>query len=190
MTEVKPLTDKQLRFCQEYLIDLNGSAAAVRAGYSEDSARQIASDNLSKHDIKSYISELQQQREARTRVTADRVINELAKLAFSDIRDYYDKNGNIIPVIDLDPDAAAALQSIKATKNRTGESDDKGKPIWDDVLEIKISDKKAALDLLGKHHALFTDKVDATLSGPNGGPIDMKWIVEVVEPNAEDPNPE
>ena len=75
------LTNKQKRFCEEYLIDLNATQAAIRAGYKPKNARSSASENLTKPDIQQYMQQLMQQRSQRTGITADDVISELAKIA-------------------------------------------------------------------------------------------------------------
>lgn len=75
------LTNKQKRFCEEYLIDLNATQAAIRAGYKPKNARSSASENLTKPDIQQYLQQLMQQRSQRTGITADDVISELAKIA-------------------------------------------------------------------------------------------------------------
>lgn len=79
------LTEKQKRFCEEYLIDLNATQAALRAGYKEKTARSIASENLTKPDIQKYLKELMAERSERTEITADNVLKELEKVAFADI---------------------------------------------------------------------------------------------------------
>ena len=79
------LTEKQKRFCEEYLIDLNATQAAIRAGYAAKNARVIASQNLAKVNIQQYISERMQDRSKRTEITADTVLGELAKIAAADV---------------------------------------------------------------------------------------------------------
>lgn len=76
------LTDKQERFCQEYLIDLNGTQAAIRAGYSKDTAKEIASENLTKPNIQERVKSLQQQIALRLEITQDWVLKR-----FRDISD-------------------------------------------------------------------------------------------------------
>ena len=107
------LTAKQERFCIEYIIDLNATQAAIRAGYSVKTANRIASENLSKPDIQKKIQKLQQDRATRTEITQDRVLKELAGIGFAPIT--------------------------------------KGK--------IKAADKTKALELLGRHLGMFTDKL-------------------------------
>lgn len=81
------LTPKQQRFVEEYLVDLNGAQAAIRAGYSPDTARQMATENLSKPYIQLAIAEERKAQQERTQVTADKVVTELALIAFADARE-------------------------------------------------------------------------------------------------------
>ena len=84
------LTDKQRRFVEEYLIDLNATQAAIRAGYSVKTAKEIAAQNLTKLNISNEISKAMAERSRRTGVTADRVIEELAKIGFVNISNVVD----------------------------------------------------------------------------------------------------
>ena len=84
LNELKPLNPRQERFCQEYMTDLNGTQAAIRAGYSLKSANEQSSENLAKPHIKKRIEELKAKRSEKVGVTAERVIEELAKIGFSD----------------------------------------------------------------------------------------------------------
>ena len=153
------LTAKQEAFCNEYLIDLNATQAAIRAGYSPNTAQEQSSQNLSKLIIADRIAELMKLRSERTRISADRVLTELAKLGFCDIREYFVGESGLKSVSELDDDAAAALQMVKVRRSRSGETDEDGRPIVDEVVEIKLADKRAALELLGKHLGLFTDRL-------------------------------
>lgn len=78
------LTDKQKRFCEEYLVDLNATQAAFRAGYSRKTAYSIGDENLKKPEIREYLQELIDQRSERTGITADTVLKELERIALSD----------------------------------------------------------------------------------------------------------
>lgn len=78
------MTDKQKRFCEEYLVDLNATQAALRAGYSEKTAYSIGDENLKKPEIQNYLRELMQERSQRTEVTADTVIRELKQIALAE----------------------------------------------------------------------------------------------------------
>ena len=77
------LTDKQERFCEEYLLDLNATQAAIRAGYSKKSAASIGNENLDKPKIKKHIYRLQEARIRRTRIRADRILKELENIGFA-----------------------------------------------------------------------------------------------------------
>lgn len=78
------LTEKQKRFCEEYLVDLNATQAALRAGYSQKTAYSIGDENLKKPEIREYLQELIDQRSERTGITADTVLKELERIALSD----------------------------------------------------------------------------------------------------------
>ena len=80
------LTPKQAKFCIEYLIDLNGTQAAIRAGYSENTARQIATENLAKPDIVEELNRLRVKAAKKTGITPERVLEEYARIGFHDIR--------------------------------------------------------------------------------------------------------
>jgi phage terminase small subunit len=78
------LNEKQKRFCEEYLIDLNATQAAVRAGYSKKTAAVIGNENLIKPYIKDYIKGLREKQQEKTGITVSRVLSELAKIGFHD----------------------------------------------------------------------------------------------------------
>lgn len=86
MITTQELTDRQARFCEEYLIDLNATQAAIRAGYSEKTANRIASELLSKLDIQEKITELKAERAKRTEMIQDSVIQELAAVTRAEIK--------------------------------------------------------------------------------------------------------
>lgn len=145
------LTAKQKRFVEEYLIDLNATQAAIRAGYSPETAQQISSENLSKPVISIAIAKAMAERSKRTGVNADRVLMELAKIGFASINDIVDLNSAKIKE-DASAEDLACIQSIKVKPTE-----------WGIEREIKMYDKKAALVDLGKHLGMFKDKVE--LSG-------------------------
>lgn len=160
----KQLTSRQAAFIREYLIDLNAAAAARRAGYSERTADRIGHDNLRKPQIAEAIAVAQSQRAERTEITADRVLAEIAKLAFANLGDYFNLASGMDPYIDLSnitPDQAAALTEIQVDDYLEGRGDDAREVRR---VKIKMADKKGALELLGKHLGLFTEKVENTHS--------------------------
>lgn len=161
----KKLTPKQAAFVREYLVDLNASAAARRAGYSEKTSGFIGHENLKKPKIAAMIHEALEARAERTEITADRVLEELGKLAFSNIGDYHrisDEGEPYIDLTDLTRDQMAALTELQVDDYTEGRGNDSR-----DVrrVKIKLADKKAALELLGKHLKLWTDKIDVTSGG-------------------------
>lgn len=148
------LTDKQQRFVDEYLIDLNATQAAIRAGYSAKTADQQGSRMLANVKVKQAVAEKQAQRSKRTGVNQDRVVLELAKVAFAKITDIVDSNGRIKE--DASPDDLACIESIKykESDNEYGGSVER---------EVKIASKLKALELLGKHLGMWSDKFNVTV---------------------------
>ena len=165
------LTAKQKRFVDEYLVDFNATQAAIRAGYSEKTANTIGAQNLAKLSIQAEISRRQKDLQRRTEVTQERVVIELARVAFADATDYVQVETRIInrgevkvPIelavhketAELSADQRAAIASIKQGANG---------------VEIKLHDKIKALELLGRHIGMFNDKLEvkATVDNPFAG---------------------
>lgn len=169
------LNPKQRRFVEEYLVDLNATQAAIRAGYSKKTAQEQGSRLLSNVMVAEAIQVAQQARSRRTEITQDRVLNELAKIGFADIRKVVrwggtqlqaglDDDGKpttevyhglaLVAADDIDDDTAAAIAEV--AEGREG-------------LKVKFHDKRGALVDIGRHLGMFKDKVEH--SGPNGGPI-------------------
>lgn len=146
MTE---LTRKQQTFVAEYLRDMNATTAAIRAGYSRHTARQIGAENLSKPYIAKAISELMERRAEATGVEAARVLQELARIAFADIGQLFDATGKLKPLNQLNPNDRAAIRFLQITTRELG----------DGTLERKVAlqvwDKLAALEKLARHLGLF-----------------------------------
>ena len=149
-----PLTRRELkrRFAAEYVIDLNASAAAVRAGYAESGARMAASRCLRDSAVRAEIDRLISERSRRTSITADAVLSELHRLAFADVRKLFDEEGRLRPVHELPDDVAAAIASIEVGTARRpgGESED-----VEYTSKIKLWDKRSSLELLAKHLRLL-----------------------------------
>ena len=173
------LTAKQRQFVAEYLIDLNATQAATRAGYSARTANEQGARLLANVSVRAALQDAMQARSARTEVTADRVLAEYAKLAFLDPRRFYDAKGGLIPVPLLPADVAAALSGMEVTVERAGKDED-GKQGFSDVTKIKFVDKKGALDSVARHLGMFNDKL--ALTGKDGGPVDMSIQLSFVKP--------
>ncbi len=146
-----PLSPRQELFISEYLVDLNATQAAIRAGYSAKTARKQASRLLSNVDISQRITEKRQKQAANTGLSVERVLKEAMRLAFFDIRKLTDSEGNPIPVHQLDADTAAAIQGLELATER-GPDKESGPTI---VRKYKIADKNSAIERLFKHLGLF-----------------------------------
>lgn len=170
------LTAKQKRFCEEYLIDLNATQAAIRAGYSPKTAEQTASRLLRNVKVQEYIAKRQKELSRSTEITQERVIKELALIAFSNNADYahvvekkmqVEAGGTLVDVLDEDgkPVMYRTVEPV-LTEELTEEQKralaviKKGR----DGLEVKSCDKVKALELLGKHLGIFTDKIEANVN--------------------------
>ena len=156
MRDTPKITKKQQTFADEYLIDLNATAACIRAGYSHRSADKIGHQLLGKKGVATYIAERMHARVVRTEITQDRVLQEYAKLAFLDPRKFFDVNGDLLSVHDLDDDTAAALAGMDVLVSK-GEDGD-----IEYTKKIKIADKKGALDSIARHLGMFVEKVEHT----------------------------
>ncbi|QEL18730.1 terminase small subunit [Limnoglobus roseus] len=152
------LTPKQQRFIEEYLIDLNATQAAIRAGYSEKTAKAIGHENLTKPDIQAALTEARQRITERTEITQDRVLKEYSRLAFLDIRKAFDEEGRLKPIHDLDDDTAAAICGVEAEDLYEGRGESRehvGR-----LHKIKLSDKRGALDSIARHLGMFNDSLE------------------------------
>lgn len=157
MAKMAKLTEKQQRFVDEYLIDLNATQAAIRAGYSVKTANEQGSQNLAKLSIQQAIAEQMAERSKRTGVNQDRVVLELAKIALVKMTDIVDSQGRIKS--DASPDDLACIESVKykESESDTGSSVER---------EVKIASKLKALELLGKHLGMWNDKLDVNITQP------------------------
>jgi phage terminase small subunit len=161
------LAPKQLRFVEEYLVDLNATKAAERAGYSKRSAYNVAYRMLQDPRIGEAIAAAEEARAERTQITADRVLRELAMIGFSDMRRFAKwgpKGITLIASEQLDPDAARCVAEVSEIESKDGGS-----------LKFKLHNKVDALTLLGKHLGLFSERMEHT--GKDGKPIQHEHTV-------------
>jgi len=149
------LTAKQQRFVEEYLIDLNATQSAIRAGYSVKNAGKIGSELLQKTRIKSAVDKALAIRSRRTGINQDRVLLELAKVAFLNSVDVINMDEATIRG-DANREDTAAIASVKVKRIPTEDGDITER-------EVKTYDKLKALELLGKHLGMFKDKLDVNL---------------------------
>ncbi|MGN0706757.1 MAG: terminase small subunit [Faecalibacterium sp.] len=143
------MTDKQRRFCEEYMIDLNATQAAIRAGYSLQTAEQIGYQLLQKTSVCAEIARLQAAQSARTGINADRVLREYARIAFANLPDIAGEDGTLRD--GLSRDDASAIQSVRVKITDSGVE-----------REVKLHDKLHALDALAKHLGIAAPKNSST----------------------------
>jgi phage terminase small subunit len=158
------VTPKQQRFVEEYLIDLNATQAAIRAGYSKDTAHSIGHENLSKPEIADSIAAKRKAYSERLDLSAEKVLRELALIGFANMQDYLRVTDAGDPFLDLSMlsrDQAAAIGEVTVedfTEGRGENARDVRK------VKLKLNDKRAALVDLGRHLKLFTDKIEVDAS--------------------------
>lgn len=144
---------REERFCEEYMIDMAPKAAAIRAGYSPSTAEKawkwINEDHPSKPLLRARIDMLRAEQSRRTGITADRVLRELAAIGFADASGLIGEDGAIDR--ESDPESARAIASIRVTQGDFPS------------IEIRMTDKNKALELMGKHLGLFTDQVNVNM---------------------------
>ena len=150
------LTDKQLLFVAEYLKDLNATQAAIRAGYSVDTAGSQGSRLLTNVEIAEAIAASQSKVIEAAELSAVRTLEEIRRLAFSNAQDLFDTDGNLLPIHKLPRDIAAAIASVEVVKKNLAAGDGQ----TDTVHKLKVWDKTKALDMLGKHFGLLAERVD------------------------------
>lgn len=158
MAKKRPLSDQQERFCHEYIIDLNATQAATRAGYAKRSAGQHAFKLLKNDQVQKLIQQLQAERAVRTDTEADKVIQEIKLIAFSQIGDYltFSKSGVILKASETIPiekqRAIAYVQEVTTEKGGR--------------LAFKLHSKTTALDLLCRHLGLLEPDTNITIKVP------------------------
>ena len=136
----KTLTDKQKRFCEEYIVDWNCTRAAKAAGYSEKTAYAIGSENLKKLEIKDYIQECKNKIEELAGISKLKAIKQLSRMAFADISEAYNDDGTLKPLSQMSDDLKATFEGVETMT--VGE--------MSEVQKLKIASKRGALQDLAK----------------------------------------
>jgi len=162
------MTPKQERFVAEYLKDLNATQAAIRAGYATASARQIAAENLSKPDIEAAVAAGKAQQLAACGLSAERVLEELRRIAFSDLRRLFTPDGDLRSVCELSDEEAATLASVEVIIKNAAAGDGQ----TDTIHKIRAWDKVRGLELLAKHFGLLTERLE------HRGEVAYRWLSE------------
>lgn len=154
------LTPRQDAFVREYLVDLNGTRAAIRAGFSERSAASTASTLLRNPKVVAAVEAAKAARSERTDITADRVLVELGRLAFVDVSKAFDENGALLKPHDMPEEVRAALAGVDYAKSGD--------------MVARFTDKTRALELVGKHLGMWRDKVE--VSGKDGDALTIEVV--------------
>ena len=156
------LSQKQQAFCREYLVDLNATQAAIRAGYAPKRAYAMGHENLKKPEIAATIQAAMSKRAEKAEVDAEWVLKRLAQDATADVADLYDENGNLKPINDW-PMAwrTGLVAGIDTVQERVG-TDPEGKPEFAVVRKVRLADRTKLIELLGKHVDIgaFKDRVE------------------------------
>lgn len=164
------LTDKQEMFCREYLIDLNATQAAIRAGYSEKTARASGCENLTKPDIQNRIAELKADRNEQVNIDAAYVLKRLIEIDQMDVLDILNDDGGIKSISEWPKVWRTTLSGFDINTSVTNFDET---TIENILKKIKWPDKVKNLELLGKHVTVqaFKDNVKNELVGANGLPL-------------------
>lgn len=157
------LTDKQEMFCREYLIDLNATQAAIRAGYSENTARKIGSENLTKPDVQNRIAELKLERNEQVNIDAAYVLRRLVEIDQMDVLDIMTDDMSIKPVSQWPASWRRYLSGFDLADMFEGRGEER--EMVGILKKIKWPDKVKNLELLGKHISVMAFKEQVEQSG-------------------------
>lgn len=165
---------------REYLIDLNASAAARRAGYSAHRADAIGHENLRKPEIANALSIAMEQRAERTKIDSDWVLRTLAEEKAADLADMYDEAGNLKPIKEW-PMAfrRGVVVGVETVEEWTGVGEDR-KPIQ--IRKVKMTDRTKHLELIGKHVNVQAFRDNVGLSDAEGKAL-LPTVIQLVAPD-------
>lgn len=165
---------KYEKFAREYVIDCNGTRAAIAVGYSPKAAASEGSRLLTNAKVSVIVGRLLAQQAERADVTAERIINGLRQCAFFDPRKFFNADGSLKQVNELDDDTASAIAGIEVEKLYEHFGSGKAKQIGT-VTKIKFTDRQRALELLGKHFKLYTDRQEISASDDLLAALEKAW---------------
>jgi phage terminase small subunit len=152
------------RFAREYAIDQNGTRAAIAAGYKKKSAGVTGSQLLKNPKVQELIAKFAQKTADKLEITADRVLQEIAKLAFVDPRKFFREDCSAIPINELDDQTAAALSGIEIFEEFDGRGEKR--EIIGYTKKFKFADKGENLERLGNYLQLFKNRIEISTSDP------------------------
>lgn len=149
------INEKQLKFCREYVVDLNATQAAIRAGYSPRTAQEQSARMLSKAIITLEVQRLLSESKALARTSAEKVLNEIANIAHVDIAEIFDEAQCLKPIEQIKPETRAAIDKIEVFEEYLGAGKDRvyvGR-----TKKITFHDKTKNLETLAKYFRLLSD---------------------------------
>ena len=149
--EIEGLNDKQVRFCQEYLIDLNATQAAIRAGYSKTSAKQIGGDNMTKHDLLAYIATLKAERLKEVTLSQKDVLEELRNFAYSDITETMELTAKEIKALPVE--VRRMITSFERKVFTYGDDSNN----QEETVKVRFIDKVKVFEMLNKHIGFYEE---------------------------------
>lgn len=154
------LNPQQAKFVTEYLKDLNATQAAARAGYSEKTSNEQGARLLANVSVKEAIQDQLDAQQARTLITADRILREYGRIGFLDTRKLFNEDGSLKKITDLDIDTQAAIAGIDVVTTGNAELG------IGEITKIKLADRKGALDSMARCLMLFNDKKTVSVDEP------------------------
>ena len=169
------ITPKQQRFVDEYLVDLNASAAARRAGYSARTAEQQGPRLLGNVQVAAAITAAKVQRSERTKIDADWVLRTLADEKAADLADLFDDKGNLLPVNQWPHVWRRGVVVSVESFEEYGYEKGKRVPVGM-VRKVKLADRTRHIELIGRHVDVSAWKEKVELTGPNGGPVQVARV--------------
>lgn len=154
------LTDKQVRFVEEYPIDCNATRAAIRAGYSKKTANEQAARLLANVSIRAAIDSGLAKRTEAVEVTVERVLKEIVRMAWVDIGEAYDENGSLKPIHEIPEDVRRAIVAIEVDEiwEWEGSGEDRKRVQIGETKKVKFADKRGSNELLGKYLKMFVER--------------------------------
>lgn len=171
------LTGKQEAFCNEYLVDLNGTKAAIRAGYAVDSAAEMASENLRKPHIQARITELRQSVGKAFNITRERIAQELAKIAFSNVAEAFEEDGSLKSPENWPDGLAGVIAGVESDELFEGAGKDRERVGF--TKKIKLWDKTKAIEILNRMMG-FNEPDKKEVAGKSGGPIETELRIKII----------
>ena len=160
------LTPKQSLFVKEYLVDLNATQAAIRAGYSAKTASSIGEQLFRKIEIRAAVDSAMKKRVQKTEFNADRVLKEIERVATVDPISLFNEDGTMKQISDIPEDVRRAIASVEVIETFEWEGEGKQrKRVWTGYIKkVKLVPKNESLNMAGRHFKMFTDVLDVNVN--------------------------